>query len=29
MTAKKTILTYTGLKKLQDELEKLKVVRRK
>ncbi len=29
MTAKKTILTYTGLKKLQDELENLKVVRRK
>lgn len=29
MSEKKTILTYTGLKKLQDELENLKVVRRK
>jgi len=26
---KKTMLTYTGLKKLEDELEELKVVRRK
>ena len=29
MTTKKTILTYTGLRKLQDELENLKVVKRK
>ena len=29
MEAKKTLLTYTGLKKLEDELENLKVVRRK
>lgn len=29
MSEKKTILTYTGLKKLEDELENLKVVRRK
>ncbi len=29
MTAKKTILTYTGLKKLENELENLKVVKRK
>lgn len=29
MTAKKTILTYAGLKALEDELENLKVVRRK
>lgn len=29
MEAKKTVLTYTGLKKLEDELENLKVVRRK
>jgi len=27
--AKKTLLTYTGLKKLEDELENLKVVKRK
>ena len=29
MTAKKTILTYTGLKSLESELENLKVVKRK
>lgn len=29
MSEKKTILTYTGLKKLEEELENLKVVRRK
>ena len=29
MEAKKTLLTYTGLKKLEDELENLKVVKRK
>ena len=29
MTAKRTILTYTGLKALENELEELKVVRRK
>lgn len=29
MPEKKTILTYAGLKKLEDELENLKVVRRK
>ena len=29
MAEKKTILTYAGLKKLEDELENLKVVRRK
>ena len=29
MTAKKTILTYTGLKELESELEELKVVKRK
>ena len=29
MTAKRTILTYTGLKVLENELEELKVVRRK
>lgn len=29
MSEKKTILTYAGLKKLEDELENLKVVRRK
>ena len=29
MTAKRTILTYTGLKALERELEELKVVRRK
>ena len=29
MEAKKTLLTYTGLKKLEDELENLKVVIRK
>jgi transcription elongation factor GreA len=29
MTAKKTILTYTGLKALEAELEELKVVKRK
>lgn len=29
MTAKRTILTYTGLKSLENELEDLKVVRRK
>ena len=29
MTAKKTILTYTGLKALESELENLKVVKRK
>ena len=29
MTAKKTILTYTGLKALENELEELKVVKRK
>ncbi len=29
MTAKRTILTYTGLKALESELEELKVVRRK
>lgn len=29
MADKKTILTYAGLKKLEDELENLKVVRRK
>lgn len=29
MEEKKTLLTYTGLKKLEDELENLKVVRRK
>ena len=29
MEGKKTILTYTGLKALEDELENLKVVRRK
>lgn len=29
MTAKRTILTYTGLKALENELEDLKVVRRK
>ena len=29
MTAKKTILTYTGLKSLEGELENLKVVKRK
>ena len=29
MTAKKTILTYAGLKALENELENLKVVRRK
>lgn len=29
MEAKKTLLTYTGLKKLEDELEDLKVVKRK
>ena len=29
MTAKKTILTYTGLKALESELEELKVVKRK
>ena len=29
MEAKKTSLTYTGLKKLEDELENLKVVKRK
>ena len=29
MGAKKTLLTYTGLKKLEDELENLKVVKRK
>ena len=29
MTAKKTILTYTGLKALENELENLKVVKRK
>ena len=29
MTAKRTILTYTGLKTLESELENLKVVRRK
>ena len=28
MEAKKTLLTYTGLKKLEDELENLKVVKR-
>ena len=29
MEAKKTLLTYTGLKKLEDELENLKAVKRK
>lgn len=29
MEEKKTLLTYTGLKKLEDELENLKVVKRK
>ena len=29
MEEKKTLLTYTGLKKLEDELESLKVVKRK
>ena len=29
MTAKRTILTYTGLRALEAELEELKVVRRK
>jgi transcription elongation factor GreA len=29
MTDKKTVLTYEGLKKLEDELQELKVVRRK
>ena len=29
MTAKKTILTYAGLKALENELEDLKVVKRK
>ena len=29
MEEKKTILTYEGLKKLEDELENLKVVKRK
>ena len=29
MEAKKTLLTYTGLKQLEDELELLKVVKRK
>ena len=29
MEAKKTLLTYTGLKKLEEELENLKVVKRK
>ena len=29
MEANKTLLTYTGLKKLEDELENLKVVKRK
>ena len=29
MADKKTILTYAGLKKLEDELENLKVVKRK
>ncbi len=29
MEAKKTLLTYTGLKNLEDELENLKVVKRK
>ena len=29
MTAKRTILTYTGLRALENELEELKVVRRK
>ena len=29
MEAKKTLLTYTGLKKLEDELENLKVFKRK
>ena len=29
MEAKKTLLTYTGLKQLEDELEQLKVVKRK
>ena len=29
MEARKTLLTYTGLKKLEDELENLKVVKRK
>ena len=29
MTTKKNILTYTGLRKLQDELENIKVVKRK
>ena len=29
MKAKKTILTYAGLKKLEDELQDLKVVQRK
>lgn len=29
METKKTLLTYTGLKKLEDELENLKVVKRK
>lgn len=29
MDEKKTLLTYTGLKKLEDELENLKVVKRK
>ena len=28
MEAKKTLLTYTGLKKLEDELENLKVMKR-
>ena len=29
METKKTILTYAGLKKLEEELEHLKVVKRK
>ena len=29
MSDKKTVLTYDGLKKLEDELQELKVVRRK
>ena len=29
MEAKKNILTYAGLKKLEDELHELKVVKRK